>query len=184
MQAGVKTMIMVERQTESMLMDVMKPLEQLITTLTQERAGLMQRHPTWQARDARVTIFAKYANTLRSVYLGLLFQHEQLSHRQWWKQPHFTAMEPFTEDAMTDDAITNQIREFDRFLRVGCIQMLVSALESSLFLFLLLRSIFLHNTIPSVISYTVHTTLCGMVEFFLSFPKKSYCCTRIWAGEG
>lgn len=105
---------------------VIKPLEKLINALKKEHESTLQRHPTWEATDARVTVFAKYANTLSSAHLGLIFQHEQMSHRQWWRPPHFTAMKP-----LTDDDITNEIVEFDRFLRVGCIQMQVSAIESS-----------------------------------------------------
>ncbi len=105
---------------------VIKPFEKLINALKNERESVLQRHPTWKATDARVTVFAKYANTLSNVYLGLIFQHEQLSHRQWWMPPHFTAIAP-----LSDEDIKNKIVEFDRFLRVGCIQMQVSAIESS-----------------------------------------------------
>jgi hypothetical protein len=105
---------------------VIRPLEKLINALKEERESVLQRHPTWKATDARVAVFAKYANTLSSAYLGLIFQHEQLSHRQWWMSPHFTAMKP-----LTDEDIKNKVVEFDRFLRVGCIQMQVSAIESS-----------------------------------------------------
>jgi len=77
---------------------VIQPLEKLINALKEERESVLQRHPTWKATDARVTVFAQYANTLSSVYLGLIFQHEQLSHRQWWMPPHFTAMKPLTDE--------------------------------------------------------------------------------------
>lgn len=106
--------------------DVIEPLEKLIDILNKERESILQRHPAWKATDARVTVFAKYVNTLSSVYLGLIFQHEQLSHRQWWKPSYFTVITP-----LTDEDIKNKIVEFDRFLRVGCIQMQVSAIESS-----------------------------------------------------
>src|SRR6266516_2597979 len=105
---------------------VMKPLEQLITELREERERILQRHPTWKAAEARVTIFTKYANTLSSVYLGLIFEQEHLSHRQWWMSPRFAAM-----TSLTDNDIQNELVAFDRFLRVGCIQMQVSAIESS-----------------------------------------------------
>lgn len=105
---------------------VMKPLEQLIIALKNERERILQRHPTWKATDARVTIFTKYANTLSSVHLGLIFEHEHFSHRQWSMPPRFAEMTP-----MTGDDSINELVAFDRFLRVGCIQMQVSAIESS-----------------------------------------------------
>jgi hypothetical protein len=105
---------------------VIQPLEKLINALKEKRERVLQRYPTWQATDARVTVFAKYANTLSSAHLGLIFLHEQLSHRQWWMPPHFTAKTP-----LTDEDIKNKVVEFDRFLRVGCFQMQVSAIESS-----------------------------------------------------
>jgi hypothetical protein len=105
---------------------VMKPLEKMITGLKKERERILQRHPTWKATDARVTIFTKYANTLSSVYLGLIFEREQLSHRQRWIPPRFNAKKPLTDKDGDDELVA-----FDRFLRVGCIQMQVSAIESS-----------------------------------------------------
>jgi hypothetical protein len=104
---------------------MMKPLEQLITELREERERIMQKHPRWKATDARVTIFTKYANTLSSVYLGLIFEQEYLSHRQWSMPPRYAAMTSVTDDS------NNKLVAFDRFLLVGCIQMQVSAIESS-----------------------------------------------------
>ena len=105
---------------------VMKPLENLINALKNERERILQRHPRWKATDARVTIFSKYANTLSSVHLGLIFEHEHFSPRQWSMPPRFAAMTPLTGDDSTSELVA-----FDRFLRVGCIQMQVSAIESS-----------------------------------------------------
>ncbi len=105
---------------------VMRPLEQLIITLKNEQERILQRHPTWKATDARVTIFTKYANTLSSVNLGLIFEHEHFSHRQSSMPPRFAAMTP-----LPGDDSNNELAAFDRFLRVGCIQMQVSAIESS-----------------------------------------------------
>lgn len=109
-------------------MDVMviQPLEKLIKALKEERERILQRHPTWKVTDARVTVFAKYANTLSSAHLGLIFQNEHLLHREWWMSSHFATMQP-----LTDEDIANRVVEFDRFLRVGCVQMQVSAIESS-----------------------------------------------------
>jgi hypothetical protein len=105
---------------------VMKPLEHLITELREERARIMQKHPRWKATDARVTVFTKYANTLSSVHLGLIFEHEHFSHRQRSKHPRLAAL-----PSLNDDDSNNQLIAFDRFLLVGCIQMQVSAIESS-----------------------------------------------------
>lgn len=105
---------------------VMKPLEQLIIVLREEQVRITQKHPGWEATDARLTVFTKYANTLSSVHLGLIFEHEHFSHRQSWMPPRIAAMTPLTGD----DSI-NELVAFDRFLRVGCIQMQVSAIESS-----------------------------------------------------
>jgi len=109
-------------------MDVVliQALEKLIQALKKEQESILQQHPTWKVTDARVTVFAKYANTLSSVYLGLIFQYEHLLHREWWVSSHFTGMQP-----LTDEDSANKVVEFDRFLRVGCVQMQVSVIESS-----------------------------------------------------
>jgi hypothetical protein len=89
--------------------------------------ALAANHPSWGARDARVTLFNKCVNVMRSVHLGVVFMIHHLTKPGWWAEKG--------KYGATKEAIQQSLDEFNMFLRISFIQGLFSAIESSLRLF-------------------------------------------------
>jgi len=86
-----------------------------------------QRTLGWSERDARIAIFNKLSNALLALMLGYVFAERYLSKKAWW---HENSAIPITDKSMFDSA-----REFEMFLRIGLVQNIMYAVESSFRIF-------------------------------------------------
>jgi hypothetical protein len=85
---------------------------------------MFNMHQTWSKdSDARITVFAKCANVLRSTQLAVTYIEMKLHDRKWWE---FVAGKD-----IPDKDIDHFRSEFDTFIRVGFIQLLFASIESS-----------------------------------------------------
>jgi len=86
-------------------------------------------HPGWIVRsDARLTCFAKLANTVESAELALKFLDECLAKGSWWAANY---------NPMPTSADTSiYIQEFSQFAKTGMLQLAFGAVESSFRVFL------------------------------------------------
>ncbi|WP_159098857.1 hypothetical protein [Aquabacterium olei] len=79
-------------------------------------------------RDARLTVYSKLINSCNSLQLALTLMSSNLMNLDWWKA---IARSPIPEP---DVAI--YVKEFDSFSKIGFVQSIFSAIESSLRIYL------------------------------------------------
>ncbi len=78
--------------------------------------------------DSRITAYSKIINVFNSFQLALTFISKHLLHKQWW--------DAITTREIPDDDKQIYANEFANLIKVGYIQGIFSAIESSLRLFL------------------------------------------------
>ncbi len=78
--------------------------------------------------DARITVFSKTINVLNSLQLALTFISKHLLHKQWW--------DSIATKNIPDNDKQIYVNEFANLTKIGFIQGVFSAIESSLRLFL------------------------------------------------
>ncbi len=78
--------------------------------------------------DARITAYSKTINVFNSLQLALTFISKHLLHKQWW--------DAVASKIIPDDDKQIYVNEFTNLTKVGFVQGIFSAVESSLRLFL------------------------------------------------
>lgn len=97
--------------------------ERAENALIDARVALATRHPSWGEMDARLALFNKCVNVMRSVHLGVVFMIHHLAKPGWWIEK--------AKYGATKEAIQKACDEFNMFLRISFIQGLFFAIESS-----------------------------------------------------
>lgn len=104
-------------------MKVASTLRTVRDSALSRRQAHVQQHPNWNSEtDARITTFTKLITGLNSTALALTFMSQSLLTAKWWED--------------SDDAPSyspQSIRyawEFGIFAKVGCVQLVFSAVES------------------------------------------------------
>jgi len=111
------------------VMDLIKQLEQIRDQTVQNKESVMALYSNFDPRkDARITAFSKMINIFNSVQLALIFISEHLLDLNWWKA--------ISREVIPVSDVRRYVAEFMNFSKIGFVQSLFSATESSLRLFL------------------------------------------------
>jgi hypothetical protein len=78
--------------------------------------------------DARITAFSKLMNILSSLQLSLTFIWKYLMRKNWWRE--------IDKKVIPVKDLKIYVREFENFSKIGFVQLMFSAVESSFRLFL------------------------------------------------
>jgi hypothetical protein len=108
---------------ENIADDFLRDLLQTKNSFWESQKRIAAAHPSWDNRDARLTVFIKCFNVLSSAYLGLIYARTDLANEYWWLQNIQDQILKSKKDYFTE--------QYMRSVRIGFIQCLISALESS-----------------------------------------------------
>jgi len=78
--------------------------------------------------DARITAFSKLMNILSSLQLSLTFIWRHLMHKDWWRKT--------AKKVIPEKDLKIYVKEFESFSKIGFVQLMFSAVESSFRMFL------------------------------------------------
>ncbi|MCV0399034.1 MAG: hypothetical protein K5785_03440 [Nitrosarchaeum sp.] len=87
--------------------------------------SLQQQNPNWKKTDARLAIFIKCKNVLRSTELGAVLTRDHAQQKDWWKQ-----FGDITNNE-TKIIIDETLESFNKTLRFSLVFFLFSMIESS-----------------------------------------------------
>ncbi len=80
------------------------------------------------SKDARLTIYSKLINSCNSLQLALTLMSSNLMNLDWWKA--------ISKTPITEPDVEIYVTEFESFSKIGFIQSVFSAIESSLRIYL------------------------------------------------
>ena len=108
-------------------MDIITQIDQAKLSFAASRKALVEAHGTWvTAKDARLTAFSKCMGVLNSTSLGLIYIRRHLILPDWWSQFRASDGAP---PSLTE--AQEYVNGFDAFIKIGFIQSVFSAIESS-----------------------------------------------------
>ena len=106
--------------------DVITQIDQARASIYRNREIIISMHPDWKKNDARITAFSKCLHILNTTKLGLMLGIDSLKpeRNEWWKEYYDTELDlPFTG--------VQYLNQFDIILRLGFIQFIFAAIEST-----------------------------------------------------